>query len=72
MYEKEPAKTIKLIDDVVIKWGIKINPLTFAYESFMYEFIAKPACQKYLNGIWYNRKAPDFVPWFKVQYFFKQ
>nr|XP_022332495.1 transient receptor potential cation channel subfamily M member 2-like [Crassostrea virginica] len=65
MYEKEPAKTIKLIDDVVIMWGIKINPLTFAYESFMYEFIAKPACQKYLNGIWYNRQAPDFVPWFK-------
>lgn len=67
MYDTEPKTTIKLINERVDIWGVRSSPLTFAYENFMYEFIAKPASQKFLNTIWYNSLAPDIIPWAKVQ-----
>ncbi|XP_062594023.1 transient receptor potential cation channel subfamily M member 2-like [Saccostrea cucullata] len=65
MYETDSKKTLELLDDPVTIWGITSNPLTFAYENFMYEFIAKPASQKHLNKTWYNDQAPHFIPCIK-------
>ncbi|XP_061190174.1 uncharacterized protein LOC133198035 [Saccostrea echinata] len=66
MYETDSSKTLDLLDDSVDIWGIKSNPLTFAYENFMYEFVAKPASQKHLNKTWYRGQAPHFIPCIKV------
>ncbi|XP_078341129.1 transient receptor potential cation channel subfamily M member 2-like isoform X1 [Crassostrea virginica] len=62
MYDTEPKTTIKMINKPVSVWGLYSSPLTFAYESFMYEFIAKPAGQKWLNRIWHNKLPPDLIP----------
>lgn len=66
MYDTEPKTTIKMINKPVSVWGLYSSPLTFAYESFMYEFIAKPAGQKWLNRIWHNKLPPDLIPRLKV------
>lgn len=66
MYKDDPKRTVRIIDTPVTIWGIHSTPLTFAYENFMYEFIATPASQKFLNGIWYSNQAPDIIPFIMV------
>ncbi|XP_061190940.1 transient receptor potential cation channel subfamily M member 2-like [Saccostrea echinata] len=65
MFETDSRNTLDVLDDFVDIWGIKSNPLTFAYENFMYEFVAKPASQKHLNKTWYNNQAPHLIPCIK-------
>ncbi|XP_062611061.1 transient receptor potential cation channel subfamily M member 1-like [Saccostrea cucullata] len=65
MFETDSKKTLKVLEDPVTIWGITSNPLTFAYENFMYEFVAKPASQKNLNKTWYSGQAPHLIPCIK-------
>ncbi|XP_061170922.1 transient receptor potential cation channel subfamily M member 2-like [Saccostrea echinata] len=65
MFETDSKKTLKVLEDSVSIWGITSNPLTFAYENFMYEFVAKPASQKNLNKTWYGGQAPHLIPCIK-------
>lgn len=65
MYEEDTKQAIKLMDDEAIVWGIKSSPLTFAYENVMYDVVAHTCSQKYMNKQWYNKLAPDLIPFLK-------
>lgn len=70
MYEEDTKQAIKLMDDEAVVWGIKSSPLTFAYENVMYDVVAHTCSQKFMNKQWYNKLAPDLVPFLKVFEFF--
>lgn len=50
-------------------WGINSIRLTFAYENVMYEVEAHTCSQRFMNKQWYNKLAPDLVPFLKVYEF---
>nr|XP_034319165.1 transient receptor potential cation channel subfamily M member-like 2 isoform X2 [Crassostrea gigas] len=65
MYEEDTKQAIKLMDDEANVWGINSSPLTFAYENVMYDVVAHTCSQKFMNKQWYNKLAPDLVPFLK-------
>lgn len=66
MYEEDTEHAISLMNDKATVWKINSSPLTFAYESVMYDVVAHTCSQKFINKQWYNTLAPDFCPFFMV------
>lgn len=66
MYEKNETIAITSLTRTANIWGIRSNPLTFAYENFMYDIIAHPCSQKYMNDQWSTIQDPDMNSFFKV------
>ncbi|KAK3091338.1 hypothetical protein FSP39_019071 [Pinctada imbricata] len=65
MYDQNAKAAMKIVDTEVTIWGITSTPMTFAYENYEIDFVAHTCPQRRLNRIWYNKLAPDFVPFVK-------
>lgn len=67
MSDENRDYAIELMETLVDVWGIHSSPLTFAYENDMLDIVAHPCSQRSMRDSWYNRLAPDFVPFLKVK-----
>lgn len=61
MYKGNNKESIDLMGTETVIWGIHSSPLTFAYEHFMYDVVAHPCSQKYMNNQWLNRESSPQV-----------
>lgn len=66
MYEENEQLAINYLTNRAQVWGICSNPLTFAYENFMYDIIAHRCSQKHMNNQWWNELEPDMGSFLKV------
>lgn len=66
MYEENEVLAIGSLTTKTNIWGIRSSPLTFAYENFMYDIIAHPCTQKFMNNQWWNNLDADMVSFLKV------
>lgn len=65
-YEENEDIAIRLLTEHVNSWGLLSKPLTFAYENFMYDIIAHPCSQKYMNNKWWKKQDQDKESFQKV------
>lgn len=65
-YEENETIAITSLIETRNIWGIRSSPLTFAYENFMYDIIAHPCSQKYMNNQWRKNQNPDRNSFVKV------
>lgn len=70
MYKESKTQAAKAMDDDAVIWGVKTNPLRFAYENCMYEFVAHICSRHNLNTKWYNKLPQDSFSFLKVNYDF--
>lgn len=66
MFKEDRANAISLMDASVSIWGVRSSPLTFAYEHNMLGIVSQPCSQKSMRAMWYNKVAPDCVPFMQV------
>lgn len=66
LYEENERLAIDSLTRKTNMWGIRSTPLTFAYENFMYDTIAHPCSQQYMNNIWLKNLDPDMESLLKV------
>lgn len=66
MFEENEELAIHSLKTKSNIWGICSSPLTFAYENFMYDIIAHPCSQKYMNNRWWNNLDADMMSFLKV------
>lgn len=65
LFEENETLAIDALTTKTNIWGIRSNPLIFAYENFMYDTIAHPCSQKYMNDRWWKNLDPDMESFLK-------
>lgn len=67
LFEENETLAIDALTTQTNICGIRSNPLIFAYENFMYDTIAHPCSQKFMNEQWWTNLDPDKETFLKVQ-----
>ncbi|XP_062603469.1 transient receptor potential cation channel subfamily M member-like 2 [Saccostrea cucullata] len=59
LYRTDREVAFEILDDLETVWTIEARPISFAYESKMYDIIAHPCSVGLMNKIWYNGLIPS-------------
>ncbi|XP_061195247.1 uncharacterized protein LOC133203487 [Saccostrea echinata] len=59
LYQTDEILSFEILDELDTVWTIQARPLSFAYESKMYDVIAHPCSVGLLDKIWYNGLIPS-------------
>ncbi|XP_062617222.1 uncharacterized protein LOC134278929, partial [Saccostrea cucullata] len=57
MYQENEKCAIAAMDEESTVFGVKTTPLAFAYENLLYDVIAHPCSQRYMDMVWHARKT---------------
>ncbi|XP_062617598.1 transient receptor potential cation channel subfamily M member 2-like [Saccostrea cucullata] len=59
LYQTDETLAFEILDEVDVVWTIEAKPLSFVYESKMYDIIAHPCSVGLMNKIWFNGLIPS-------------
>ncbi|XP_061195246.1 uncharacterized protein LOC133203486 [Saccostrea echinata] len=59
LYRTDRDLAFEILDELDTVWTIQARPLSFAYESKMYDIIAHPCSVGLMDKIWYNGLIPS-------------
>ncbi|XP_062603468.1 uncharacterized protein LOC134265237 [Saccostrea cucullata] len=59
LYQTDETLAFEILDEPDVVWTIQAKPLSFVYESKMYDIIAHPCSVGLMNKIWFNGLIPS-------------
>ncbi|XP_062594614.1 transient receptor potential cation channel trpm-like [Saccostrea cucullata] len=71
LYQTDETLAFEILDELDVVWTIQAKPLSFVYESKMYDIIAHPCSVGLMNKIWFNGLIPSgtrFIKDFLAKY----